>query len=564
MEEFGLSDIFAVLRRWKKIFCVTTAILLVLSMSMALRWSNYRSTATVQVEQPEISADALSAGGGNAHDAAEAIADQRISTIEQKVVSTASLIEIITKFDLYAKARQHKPIAAIAESMQKNIKVDLISSAMANPAASGKGDMSAIAFKVSFDYGNALLTQQVTDELVTRFLDEDLKERRAEAQETADFLDAQIAAMETSMADQEKKIADYQNEHGVSRPENLAFNQQAAASATYSLQNLDSQMATNEGSLGALRAQLATTDAYARVTSDGQVLTSPSVQLKALQSQYATLTAQYGPEHPDVVKLKHQIEALQTHVGAVPSDSAVLKAHIIDVQTNLAAAQKTYGPNHPDVIALQNELNRLQEQAASQKTNGVADNGVIGDADNPAYLQIVAQLRAAEEQHKALQTQKLELMKQQESYQKAIIANPEAEKEMAALSRDYDNAQLRYRELKEKKMTADMDVQMQNDRKGQRLSLIDPPELPLDTHPARILMILGGVIFSLLGGLGSVFLSNLLAQSVIGPRQLAAITGSAPLVVIPHIYTQEERNRSLSHKIDDLRHIIARRLGLSP
>lgn len=81
------------------------------------------------------------------------------------------------------------------------------------------------------------------------------------------------------------------------------------------LQNLDSQITANEGTQGSMRAQLATVDPYSRVIADGQVLTTPRIQLKALEAQYSTLTAQYGPDYPDVVKARHQIAALKAQIN---------------------------------------------------------------------------------------------------------------------------------------------------------------------------------------------------------------------------------------------------------
>lgn len=562
MEELTLADYFAILRRWKKVFLTAFLILLVLSTSFALRWSNYRSTAVVQIEQQEISSNATTPLGTSPHDAIEALADQRVSEIQQKVLSTASLIEVITKFDLYANVRKHIPIADVAESMRKKVKLDLVSSTLANPSAANKEQLSAIAFTLSFDYKTPLLTQQVTDELVTRFLDQDLKERRTETQSTAAFLGAQIAEMEAALSEQEKKIADYQKEHGVSRPESLAFNQQAATSIMMSLQNLDSQIATSEGTLGSLRAQLVSVDPYSRVLAEGQVLTTPSVQLKALQSQYASLSAQYGPEHPDVVKLRHQIEALQPQVGGMTDDTAQLKAQIADLRTNLETANKTYGPEHPDVVALKTQLQNMEHQLALHKRAPQPQgNGLMADADNPAYLQLVSQLHAAEEQHKAMLSQRKELAAQQDKFQTAVNENPEAAKEMAALSRDYENAQFRYRELKEKKMAADMGEQMQKDRKGQRLSLINPPELPLHTNPGRRVLLLGGIFISFIGAFACMIVAQTLSQCVIGHHHLESLTGVAPLAAIPHIYTEEEREHSIQNRAKQLWQIIAKRSG---
>lgn len=543
MDELSLSDYLAILRRWRKVFFISFVALVLLSAFFALSWSTYRSIATVQVEQPQVSSTATAPLGAFERNGAEILADRRISLLQQKVLSTGSLVEIISKFNLYENERRSTPIATLAERMRKKIKVELVGSAFANASLANKQQLSAIAFNLSFDYKSPLLTQQVTDELVTRFLNEDLKTRHDEARQTLAFLDGQIKEMETSLSDQEKLIADYQKEHGVSRPESLAFNQQVAESLMLNMQNLNTQIMTTEGSLAASRTQLASIDPYSRVISDGQVLTSPSIQLKALQTQYATLSAQYGPEHPDVVKLKRQIEALQPKTGVSGKETGRLKAQITDVRTNLEAAEKTYGPEHPDVVALRQQLHGLEDRLATRKVGVAHDRkGSLSDADNPVYLQVVAQIQTAEKQHEALLQQRKELQAQQEQYQKAIIENPEAVQKMAELTRDYDNAQVRYRELKAKKMAAEADEKLLEGRVGERLSLINPPELPMGTHPARLLILIAGMIFSAMGGFVMVIISQILSQSVVGGKHLETLVGVAPLVSIPHVYSGEGRD----------------------
>ncbi|MER2520901.1 MAG: hypothetical protein ABTQ34_09505 [Bdellovibrionales bacterium] len=591
MEEFTLSDALAILNRWKRIFLITTLLIATITTGFALRWSNYRSTATVQIERPDVASNVTVLQNANPSEISQALADQRISEIQQKVTSTASLIEIITKFNLYADLRNNTPIADIAEAMRRRIKVDLISTMLANPASASKisaNDLSAIAFNIGFDYSDPLLTQQVVDELTTRFLDEDLKDMRKKSEETAEFLTEQIAQIEQSMAAQEAKIAEHQKTYGANRPEALLFNQQTLANLTMSLNNIDSQITSNEGTQGNLRAQLALVDPYSRLISDGQVLTSPGTQLKALQSQYATLTAQYAPNHPDVVKLRNQIASLQEQTGLKADKIGNnLKAQIQDVRTNLEAAKKTYGSNHPDVVSLQNQLHKLEDQAT--KLAGPATHSaqsIMKDADNPVYMQIVAQIKASEEQEKALKTQRVGIQEQLASYKTAVLANPEAQKEIATLTRDYENAQLRYRELQAKKASADMQLSMQRDRKGARLTVINPPELPRQTRPARLILLIAGLFMSMLGGLICVTGIHHASQIVLGNRQVNALVGVAPLVTIPRMQTDCERIASKRQKkvligvgivsgaalalmfvmwvmpIDVLTSIIARKLGM--
>ncbi len=548
MEELTLHDLVTIIKRRRNYFLITFAVLFAVVTLFALHWSNYRAIATVQIEQSDVSQTVAAPAGSSNGEMVEALADQRISEIEQTVTSMDSLAAIINKFNLYPGVRQTTPMAVLATRMRNKIKLDFISSTIANPAEAQKASaeqLSAIAFTLSFDYSNPLQAQQVTDELVSRFLDEDLKLRRKQAEETSAFLGSQISALENTMAEQEKKIAEFTAKNGESGPNAQIFNQQAESSTSLQLQTIEAQITSNEGTEGSLRAQLATTDPYSRVIANGQVLTTPAVQLKALQAQYAALSGQYGPDHPDVVKLRHQIDSLKAEQDngdpeTSNEDTAKLRAQIRDVETNLAAARSTDGPDNPDVAALQHQLKQLKSALAGAGHGASSGNSVRRDADNPAYIQITSQIQAVEEQHKSLLAQRDSLIAQQEKYQRAIAAQPVLQQQMDVLARDYDNEQLRYRELKEKKMEADMSEQLEAARKGQRLTVSIPPALPLKTHPSRLLLLAGGFVLSVLGGCAAIIISESASLSIHGSHHLAHLTGAMPLVTIPHIRNKRE------------------------
>src|ERR1700679_1850862 len=100
MDELSLSDYLAILKRQKKYFFLTFSVLWMFSVVFALFWSNYRSTATVEIDQPEIATDLTTPVGVSAGSSPDALADLRIDKIEQKVTAPASLVEVITKFNL--------------------------------------------------------------------------------------------------------------------------------------------------------------------------------------------------------------------------------------------------------------------------------------------------------------------------------------------------------------------------------------------------------------------------------------------------------------------------------
>jgi uncharacterized protein involved in exopolysaccharide biosynthesis len=240
-----------------------------------------------------------------------------------------------------------------------------------------------------------------------------------------------------------------------------------------------------------------------------------------------------------VVKLTSQIDALRAETRG-DGQSAALEAQLADARAHLAEIEKTYGPKHPDIRAARDRISALEARlSATSRANNRST--LKSDADNPAYLMLVAQMNATDEQVKSLQKQMTEVQRQHDAYEAAVAAAPVIEQQFAALTRDYDNSQARYRDLTAKKQVAEMTSQMEQDRKAQRLSVINPPEVPTRTRPARSLLLVGGFLFSVMCGFAAIVVTEVLSRRVHGAGHLAAITGYMPLVIIPHIYTNEER-----------------------
>ncbi len=544
MTEIHPLEYIAVLWRRRYVFLAVFSVIFLAFFVMALRWNNYEAVATIEISPSKIAFDAADVSKGGV--SIETIADLQISRLRQKVLSTPSLAELITKLNLYEEARKQTPIAYLAEGMRNKIGLKLVSTSLANPATANKASvsqLSAIAFVLSFKHNDPHVAQKVLNELVSRFLDEDIKERKDMAQKTSEFLQGQIDVLAKALSEQEDKIAAFRSANGGVRPEALAFNQQASITTTARLHSIESDIISTLGLIGALKSQLVQTDPYTRLSEDGEVLTSPSIQLRILKSQYATLTAKYGPAHPDVVKVKRQIKTLEKN-GEPEAEKARLKAKIQDVSARYETAQQTYGEEHPDVISLADQKKKLEKQLAV--LDGESDDilsFIKTDADNPAYLQIVTQLDAAQKQKEALENQKAEIQKQQEEFKAAIAENPEAEKALSALARDYDNSMALYRDLMARKLQADISETIEQGRIGQRLSIINAPELPRGTTPSRKLFVLAGFLLGGMVAVGSVLAIQLLNRSIIGPHHLESVVGVAPLVTIPHIRTLDDKIR---------------------
>jgi polysaccharide chain length determinant protein (PEP-CTERM system associated) len=508
MDQLNLSDYAAIWHRHKFAYFLTAVAIFSAAAAFAYLWPpKYRSTGTIQIEQPDIPQDVMATGPTDFNAAVAAFVDQRIEQIHDRITATPNLIDVISKLNLYPDLRQQMPVSAVVKKMQGAIQLDLRSSDLANPSAAqhlNARQLSAIAFTIGFDYSDPLVAQQVTNELINRFLDEDLKQRREQAAATSAFINDQVGQIEQQLNEQEKKVKDFQEQHQGTRPEDLPFNMQMAASADQNVNNLSQQMQTLDRQRGDLQAQLASTEPYSRVVDEGQLLTTPSVQLKAMKAKLTTMMGQYGPDYPDVIKLKKSIAALQAQLG--------------------------------------NTNDGVKGNTGSQ--------GEIKDADNPAYIMLTYQLKSLNQQYHTLADQQLDARKQKAMYDARVAEAPQIEHDFATLNRDYESAQLRLREMKEKQMAANMNQQLEQDRKGERLTMIEAPDLPGSPHmPPRKIVLALGFVMAFFGGLAGVYLMEMLNSAVHGTKQLTSIVGVPPLVAVPHIVTPIERRRRRLHRV---------------
>jgi LPS O-antigen subunit length determinant protein (WzzB/FepE family) len=107
---------------------------------------------------------------------------------------------------------------------------------------------------------------------------------------------------------------------------------------------------------------------------------------------------------------------------------------------------------------------------------------------------------------------------------------------------ELDNTNLRYREVSAREMEAQISQQLEQEKKGERFTLIDPPQEPLEPYsPNRLLIILLGVVLAGLGGFGSVVLAENMDASIHSENAIAAILGVPPLATIPYLESRKEQ-----------------------
>jgi uncharacterized protein involved in exopolysaccharide biosynthesis len=516
----------------------------------------FRSAGTVLIEQQEMPQEMV-------RSTVTSYADQRVQVISKRVMTTETLLGIIRRYDLYSTERAKDTREALLTKMRKDIGLKMISADVIDPR-SGHPTSATIAFEVSYTSGFAELAAKVANELTTLYLNENLNNRTQIARDASQFMEAEADRLSREIADLEVKLAQFKDKNQKQLPELTQLNMTLLDRTNEELRGEDARKASLEQQQMYLEAQLAQLKPNSAVFSDtGERIVSSADRLKMARSQLDSARAMYAPDHPDIERLEREVAGLEKQVANDPRAASTaaatpstltndLKRRLETARAAFAAASEKYGPEHPDRIRLEAQVKDLEGQlAAAPPAPPVTDPATRApiEADNPAYVQIQAQISATHNELMALATETSKLRAQSDDYARNITLAPQVEKEYRELSRDYDNARLKYADIRSKQESARTAQNLEADRKGERFTLIDPPLPPEEpVSPNRKLIVVAGFVLSLALTFGVLWLLESMDTTIRGRRDLFDLTGIPPLALVPHIGTQAEARTARRHK----------------
>jgi uncharacterized protein involved in exopolysaccharide biosynthesis len=538
----GIGEYLAVVRRRKWLIIAVSTLLAAITLVVALTLPPvYRSRATILVQEQEVPPELV-------RSTITSFADERIQVISQQVMTRAQLLRLVEKYDLYAKARDRMTKDEIVEQMRKDIKLTTINADVSD-RRSGYRVNATIAFTISYDASDPERAQKVVSELATLYLDENVKARQQSVAETTAFLTQEADRLAKQMQATEAKLAEFKRRNVGRMPDSSAVNVQLAERTDAELQRVERELSMLQDRKLSLEAQLTLikpTTPTAAVTPSGTVdRAAPAEErLRALQAQYASATAVYGADHPDVRRLQREVAALKAEVGTAGKGDGPEQRKKLEAE--LAQIRERYGEDHPDVQRLRRSIAALDAAESRAPAPKAPDRRPAVEPppriDNPAYVMLNAQLDSTQREIVQLTALREDLRAKQRTYDVRLMQIPEVEREYRELMRDYENAQIRYKEIKTKQLQAEGALELEKDLKAERFSLGEPANLPQKPYsPDRPRSLLLGLLASLGGGLGLAWLREALDSSVKGPDELSRIAMAPVLTPIPYIETQGEQ-----------------------
>lgn len=442
----------------------------------------------------------------------------RLGTLSQQILSVTRLQKIVETLNLYPEERKKMAREDVITQMRRQITVDVLSDFGASQ------DLQA--FRISFSGSEPRQVAQVANQLASLFIEENLRAREQQATGTTEFLENRLIETRKQLEEQEARLRDFRLRHIGAMPE---------------------QEATSLQIMGQLQAQMQT---------QNEALSRAEQQKSYLQSLMVTQSA-------PVVDLDMADTVQRPKPAGVASGapaSAQRLTPLQQMQEKLTALRNRYSDDHPDVRKLRWQIQVEEKKSATQSAPAVTAVAPPPAAEAPPptatassarpapvpparYVNPVleSQLRTVEAEIARHHEERQRLNKQIASYQAKLESIPLHEQQIASLQRDYEISKSHYKQLLEKELGAQTATQLELRQKGEKFTVLDPAqpaERPI--RPNRPLLNAAGAMAGLGLGLLLALITELMGLTVTSAEQITATFGLPVLEVVPVIRTRAD------------------------
>lgn len=429
--------------------------------------------------------------------------NSRISTISQQILSLSNLEKIIDEFGLFQEeGSKNIYLEDKIEVMRKRITVNL-----------SRAKTGSEAFTISYRGKDPERVMRITNTLTSFFMDENLKLREAQAVGTSEFLETELEKTRKKLVEREEQLASYRAQNLGGLPDELESNLRTLDRLQQQLTDKQTMLREAKNAVNVLNAQFARASEMAAQGMGDQFDFSDSgddlgfgggdeQNLAEAEKNLKATLLRYTRQHPDVRRLEAIIEKLRKKIEVAKQ------------------AQQTEDPN-----------------SLEEFTFDVIDQGMDFTA-----MQQKTQIDQMKHDVQTLESEIKNIQEKMVVYQKRVEDTPRKEQDLLSLKRDYGNIQGVYSSLMNRKLEAELSVNMEKKQKGEQFRILDHariPEKPISPDVRKML------IFSIIGGLGVsggiIFLLEMFDYSIRRDEDIEDKLRLSILASIPTIKGPEHR-----------------------
>ncbi len=411
----------------------------------------------------------------------------QVDLMQRTLLSRPNLQKVSHMADLDLYARSQTDMEEIITTLRQRV------------ILSGEGHN---LFSLAYTGPNREQAAKVVQSLLTVFVESNLGNSRKDLLSARNFIDEQLRLYTQQLDEAEKKIADFKAKYVGALPGENSF-----------VAKLDNARVDLEKTKAELEEAKQKRDELTR-------------QLASVPKYIDSYTA-----GPDAFGAGPPLGG-----GAEPggdSGSARAAARVVDLEQKLKTLLETYTELHPDVVRTKRLLEQAREEAkAAQKPAkaaqgdgpNVSPRATRNTSPNPVYEQLQLTLVSMETAIASLEARARRAQGEVERWEKAAKSVPEVGADMSKLTRDYDVIKRAYDELLNRRESAKIGSDLENQTQTVQFRIVDPPEAPSrPVAPKRILLLSVVLLGGILSGAAFSFLLAQVDDSVMTVRQLKEI-----------------------------------------
>lgn len=368
---------------------------------------------------------------------------ERIQSIIQEILSRTQLEKIINEFQLSPMDAKGPTVEDRVESLRKKIKIEVRRNNV---------------FQMSYESASPEKAKQVTSKLASLFVDQNLQVREEQAVGTKTFINAETDRLRKELEEQESVV-----------------NQYKAAN----LYELPDQLSTNLRGLEQLQREFEST----------------SQRLSALQERKGVLQKQ---------SVESDILGVDLFGGSttISTEGETQNVQLAIKKRELDSLLQRYSSKHPDVTRLRREIDALEAESKGAVSATKSTPATMRSSANPLKQVLQTQISDLDSEIQALRAQSERVRNQMGGMQARVDKAPLRSIELSKISRGYEITLRKFQDLLAKGLDSELSENMEKKQKGEQFQILDPANFPLrPERPNRLLIVALGIALGLGGGL---------------------------------------------------------------
>ena len=474
-------------RKWLVMSSILAGVMVAGALCLVLPKS-YRSSTLILIENQKIPDDYVKGIGG-------ASVEERLTLIQQQVMSRTLLSQIIEEFKLYEGQVDQEGLESSIEGMRKAIKVETVGTI----GARGK---SVETVTISFSNKNPMTAMKVTAKLASLFIEENLKVREQLVTGVSTFLELELHDAKKALEAQEQAISQYKSKYIGLLPE---------------------QMEANLRSLDRLQGDLNATDELTHSLTDKVSLVEKSIKEYEASGTTQGASGATATSHAGMDPLIGRLRELERNL------------------TTLLAAE--YTETYPDIVETRQEIKSVKKQLAAKYGDPAEEkDGDAAKTFDPYLKELIKQRNELRNELSSVQDRRRRLAEHIREFEQRVEQMPSREQDMMILMRDYENRQKNYQALLEKRLNAHVAENLEKRQQGEQFRVLDPANLPqTPDKPNRLLIMALGLLGGCGLGVGLAIGLDQVNPTFKRREEVEMLPGIRVLAVIPNFHSKHHQ-----------------------